>query len=143
MGSQPPLELSWSWPALPTLWRCYPPTEQLHSTAHPLEELCSPGAQGQALPSHRKSASIMVQTCQSRLPLGSAPLSWSEPESPTHPWEALHSRRASHSAQLMLRKSSKVQECQTNPAQQQEGHHHNSVVLPVLPSLGKSSFASE
>ena len=81
-------------PGLPTLWRGYTPTEQPPSTTHTLEELCSPEAPEQALPSHGKSASITVRSCQSCLPWGSALLPPSHPASPAHPWEALCSCRA-------------------------------------------------
>ena len=42
--------------------------DKLPSTVHPLEKLCGPEGLGQALPSHRKSASIMVWFCQSSHP---------------------------------------------------------------------------
>ena len=57
---------------LPTLWRGYTPAEQLPSTACPLEELHSPEMSQKALPGHRKSASIVGQSCQFWLPWGSA-----------------------------------------------------------------------
>ena len=46
-----------------TLRRCCTPAKQLHRTTSPLEELRSPEMPEQALPGHRKSASIAVQTC--------------------------------------------------------------------------------
>ena len=65
--------------------------EQLQSTARPLEELCSPEVLGKALPGHRKSASIVVQTCQSCLPSRNDPLLQRRPGNIANPRETLYS----------------------------------------------------
>ena len=68
--------------------------EQLLSTTYPLEELHGLEVLWNSLPSHRKSASIVGQSCQFWLPWGSAPLPPCSPASPTQPQEALHSHGA-------------------------------------------------
>ena len=76
--------------------------EQLPSTTRLLEELCSPEALGQALTSHKKSASITVWTCQSCPPWGSAPSSQSDLASPTHPLQSMHSHGTAAATQRYL-----------------------------------------
>ena len=78
-------------------WAC-PPSESTAlllrkppSTVRPWEELHGQGAPVKALPGHRKYAYTTVCTCQSRQPMGRAPLSWSELARPAHLKEVLHS----------------------------------------------------
>ena len=56
---------------------------------HPMEELCSPEAPGQALSSHGKSASIAGWSRQFRLAWGTGRSPPRGLASPTHPWEVL------------------------------------------------------
>ena len=75
--------------AAPTLGGCCTPMEQLTSTASPLKEPHSPVTPEQALPSHVKSAPIVLRTSQSRLPSGSPPLLQRDTVSPAYSQEKL------------------------------------------------------
>lgn len=124
-----------TWLALPALGKRCTSTEQPPSTACPLEEFRGPGAPGQALPGHGKSASIVVQTCHFHLPWGSTPLPWRYPASPAHPWEALFSHGAATQHHLPLGTAPQHRSTRANPAQPWEVCHHHSAVLPFLPAL--------
>ena len=139
-GSQPPPGLSLPWPSQPL--------EELHShraapsTACPLEELHSPETPEKALPSHGKSASIVGWSCQFQLPWGNASLSRSGPASSSHTQKVLHSCGAVPSTTRPLEElRSQKRQSKLCPAMKVCIHH--GVDLPVLPALGKSSFASE
>ena len=133
------------------------PTEQLPSTACPLEELCGPEALGKALPSHGKSASIAVWSCQSCPPWGSAlclPVTHLAPPAlgrccTSAEQPAITARPRKSSASQKCRgmpcpaTGSQFRSARANPARPQEVRHHHGKVLPVLSALRKSSFASE
>ena len=101
-----PLCLPAAWLATPTLRRC---------CAHTLEELHSPETPEQYLHGHGKSASILVQSCQSHVPLGRPPLLKSDPASPAHPWEMPCSLKEDLPTLPALRKQSTAVPGQTLP----------------------------